>query len=213
MTPFTAVVPVKQFRRAKTRLSEDPLLRTSLAKAFVEDVVTALVGASMVDSVVVVVSQGEDEDVLRWGSDVQVVREPVSWAGSALNAAVRRGVEWCTDNRPYAPVVVVPSDLATLTPAPLDAALVRASALDRAHVADVSGDGTTLVTALQTSDLRSRYGPSSARRHDRAGFTALDGVDLRLRLDVDTPDDLRAATTLGLGPATTDAIQRLALLA
>lgn len=213
MTPFTAVVPVKQFRRAKTRLSEDPLLRSSLAKAFVEDVVAALVGASMIESVVVVVSHGEDEDGPRWRSDVQVVHEPVSGAGSALNAAVGRGMEWCIDNRPHAPVVVVPSDLATLTPAPLDAALVLASTHDRSHVADASGDGTTLVTALHASDLRSRYGPGSARRHGRAGFTALDRVDIRLRLDVDTLEDLRAATPLGLGPATTDVVRRLAPLA
>ncbi|EFQ81994.1 2-phospho-L-lactate guanylyltransferase CofC [Aeromicrobium marinum DSM 15272] len=210
LTPFTAVVPVKQFGRAKTRLSQDPALRASLARAFAADVVASLRAASMVSDVVVVVSRDTDE-LPNWGTEVHVLRERAWSVGNGLNDAVWRGVAWCRRITPDRPVVVVPADLAALTPATVDDALVLAGSHELAHVADATGHGTTLITALDPRHLTGHYGPGSAHRHDAAGHTRLPGVDPRVRLDVDTAADLRAAVALGVGPATATVIDRFGL--
>src|SRR3712207_2831049 len=66
---------------------------------------------------------------------------------------------------------------------------------------DAPGTGTTLLTAAGTA-LRPRFGPDSARAHADDGALALTGDWPGLLRDVDTPADLRAAVTLGLGPHT-----------
>ena len=58
--------------------------------------------------------------------------------------------------------------------------------------------------------LQPRFGPDSRARHRRAGAAELTGAWPGLRCDIDTPDDLTATRTLGLGPATARAIGELA---
>ena len=51
--------------------------------------------------------------------------------------------------------------------------------------------------------LTTAYGPGSAMKHRAAGAFALQGVDRRVRQDIDTLDDLLVAERLGVGAATT----------
>lgn len=201
MTRFTAIIPVKEFCWAKTRLSGNPFLRSSLAKAFALDVISAAGQASMIESVVTVTKESRGQFV-EADEDVHVISEQPRNSGDALNEAVKRGADWSRVNRPGQPVVVVPADLAAITARDLDETLVIASTVRTAHVVDVGGTGTTLLTALDARDLCSHYGSDSARLHRLAGYSAMARVNARLRRDVDTPADLQDAITLGVGPAT-----------
>ncbi len=68
-------------------------------------------------------------------------------------------------------------------------------------MADAAGTGTTVLAAAAGHRLAPRYGPGSRDGHAASGAVEVDG-DLRLRRDVDTPDDLRDALALGVGPRT-----------
>ena len=72
-----------------------------------------------------------------------------------------------------------------------------------AFVPDVQGSGTTLYTAAPGAAFRPGFGLDSRRRHAEGGAAELllPGIT-GLRQDVDTPEDLRAAARLGLGPRT-----------
>lgn len=217
MTPFTAIVPVKQFCRSKTRLSNDPLLRASLAKAFAQDVISAAVKSCMIESVVIVTGETHDQlfgldhetrlERLVPDVDVHVIAEQPGRKDNSLNEALWQGAAWSRRSRPGHPVVVIPADLAAITTRALDETLAIASAVEAAHVVDVEGTGTTLLTALDARDLRSHYGTDSALRHRLAGFSALEQVDARLRRDVDTLADLQSAMTLGIGPTTREVMR------
>ena len=83
-------------------------------------------------------------------------------------------------------------------------ALSRAATHPRAFVADASGLGTTLLTALPGLALSPQFGLDSARRHAETAVAL--PAPAGLRLDVDTAADLESARELGLGPATRAAL-------
>ncbi|MEJ2858937.1 MULTISPECIES: 2-phospho-L-lactate guanylyltransferase [unclassified Saccharothrix] len=191
------VVPVKGLARAKTRLADaagDPAVRAALALAFALDTVAAATAATRVRRVLVVTSDpAVVAEVTALG--VPAVPDP----GTGLNAAVRAGAEVVRRQDPAAAVGVLPADLPALRPAELSAA-VAAAAGRRAFCADRPGTGTTLLLAAPGADLWPRLGTGSARAHEDGGAVALTGAWPSLRCDVDTAEDLRLATALGLGP-------------
>ena len=79
-----------------------------------------------------------------------------------------------------------------------------------AYVSDADGVGTTLYTAA-VGDFAPRFGDGSREAHDEAGAWPVPGPLATLRRDVDSIDDLRAATRLGLGPRTTTVVAELDL--
>ena len=75
---------------------------------------------------------------------------------------------------------------------------------------DAAGVGTTLYAVPPGGQFRPMFGGASRARHAAAGAVelALDGI-AGLRQDVDTPEDLRAAVALGVGPRTAEVAAEL----
>ncbi|MDD7931801.1 2-phospho-L-lactate guanylyltransferase [Actinomycetospora straminea] len=203
------VVPVKELRRAKSRLApavadlpgddaDREQAHRALALALARDTLRAARAAHRVGRLVVVTAEPAE----RLGAGGELVRDE----GGGLNAAVRRGAAHLHGAGARA-VAALQADLPALRPEELDDALRRASALfaggaGAAFVADHAGTGTTLLVAAPGRPLRPRFGPGSAWAHARSGAVALDGDWPGLRGDVDTVADLARARALGTGPAT-----------
>jgi 2-phospho-L-lactate guanylyltransferase len=109
-----------------------------------------------------------------------------------LNEAVRRGCAWIAEHRGDGPTVVVPADLGFLTASALSNALAVLSKVGRAHVPDLSGEGTTLLAAPTASAITPFYGVGSSAAHAAAGFARVEEVDKVVRTDVDRLEDLKA---------------------
>ncbi|MGN6610728.1 MAG: 2-phospho-L-lactate guanylyltransferase [Angustibacter sp.] len=199
---WTLVLPVQSAARAKSRL-EVPVGvdRAQLARAIARDSLAAVRGASGVARVVVVTADDDlAAECLRAGD--HVVRD----SGRSLTDAVRRGVEAAEALASAAPAAVLLADVPALTGADLCEALQRATGVPFAVVPDAEGSGSVLLTAERPGLLRPAFGGDSARRHEGRGAVRLD-LDLpRLRRDVDTWAALREAAQLGLGPATSAAL-------
>jgi 2-phospho-L-lactate/phosphoenolpyruvate guanylyltransferase len=207
------VVPVKELRRAKSRLAPavadlpgDDVSREqahrALALALARDTLRAARAAERTGRLVVVTTEPAEQ--LGAGGPWETVRD----TGGGLNAALRRGADHLrrTGSREHA-VAVLQADLPALRPDELDEALARAAArfaegATSAFVADHAGTGTTLLVASPGHPLRPRFGPGSAAAHAASGAVALDGAWPGLRGDVDTPGDLARARDLGAGPHT-----------
>jgi len=169
-----------------------------------------------------------DPDTADWAGSTGATVVAESVPGAGLGAAIRDGLAAA-----HGPCAVLLGDLPALRPddlqLALDAAARRLSAtLELAgarpagalttgarpepaggslppmvFVPDAEGSGTVLLAAEQPLALNHAFGPGSAREHARRGAVRLD-LDLpRLRRDVDTEADLRAAVLLGCGPRTT----------
>jgi len=198
--PWVAVVPVKHFAVAKSRL--EPGVegkRSALARAFAADTVTALRTVPEVRIVVVVTDDQLAAESVQ-GPGVAVLEEPVP---GGLNRAVTAGIAWVRTHHHDAAVAVISADLPALRPQDVSTVLGLAAAHPSAVVADREGTGTTVLTALPGTDIEPRFGPGSLALHRAAGAVLVSASGLvRAARDVDTASQLAEAVALGVGSET-----------
>jgi 2-phospho-L-lactate guanylyltransferase len=192
-----AVLPVKDFSRAKQRLRTglEPETREELAEAMLEDVLDALVIANKIEAILVVTDgPGARHVADRRGLRVIEDRE------QGHNAAARRGIEAVLAAGGER-ALLVPGDCPALDPAELDGLLERPVASPSVLiVSDRHGTGTNALLLTPPDALAPSFGPGSCARHLEHARAA--GVDAEvvhvpsLALDIDTPDDLCALANL-----------------
>lgn len=199
---WTAILPVKPWNLAKTRLGLSHDDRVQVARAFALDALDALVGSTFVSRIVVVTAEHRLVGHVARVPGALVLADRPMMARDMLNPAVDLARRWGMAHAPRAPIVVVPADLAALTPDVLDEAIARLACYERAFIPDTEGDGTTLVAARRPSRLVTLFGPRSASRHAGEGVHMVADVDPRVRRDVDRPDHVSQARHLGFAAHT-----------
>jgi 2-phospho-L-lactate guanylyltransferase len=203
LPPWTLIVPLKPLARAKSRLGEATgVHRPEFALAFAQDTVAAALRCPAVARVLVVT-----DDPLAGARLSALGAVPVpDLPAAGLNAALAHGAETARGTRPGPDggwLAALSADLPALRPEQLGRALAAATAHPRAFLADTQRIGTTLLTAAPGVRLDPRFEGRSRLRHAASGAHELDPDDVpSVRRDVDTPDDLRSALALGLGPHT-----------
>ena len=199
---WTAVVPVKAWTKAKTRLEATAETRAEFARSIALDTLDTVAASSMIGRIVVVSAEPE---LVLLTADIRstvLVQDPEGGCEDGLNDAIRCARDWAKTHAPTCPVVVIPADLPALTTGGLEDALQQLAWFDRTHVPDHLGAGTTLSAAARPELLDPYYGHASERAHAATGSVPILDVDPRVRLDVDNLQDLTGATSLGLGPRT-----------
>lgn len=194
---WVVIVPVKSSDVGKSRLSDAAPDRAALARALALDTIAAAAAATAVERVIVVTEDSDIAAAVRRMRTVDVVREGDT---RGLDAAIATGAAAAGSDVPRAALL---GDLPALRPFDLDTALEAAEAVERGVVADAEGEGSTLVTARAGATWLSAFGEDSFSRHKLLGCTPLDvPADSTLRRDVDTAEQLAAASALGLGERT-----------
>ena len=179
------VVPIKSFAHAKGRLADtlSEQARSDLARRCAH---TVLAAARPLRVFVVC----DDTEVAEWArtNGASVVAPP----RPGLNEAVAAG-RTAVAVAGYARVLVVHSDL----PAAQSLALLADEPTDAVIVPDRHHDGTNALLVPTAGAFTFRYGPGSFAAHQaaltQAGWTCTVVNRPDLALDLDTPDDLRAA--------------------
>lgn len=195
------IVPVKLIQLAKSRLRGfTPAARQRLAWAFALDTVLAAASSQAVDRVVVVTN---DPDAARFeevGAEV-IGDQPDAGLNPALSHAVR-----VVRRDAAVSVAALSADLPCLRHEDLTRVLALAPA-PRWFVPDWQRSGTTLLAAAGAARWQPAFGESSRLRHLELGMVevGLEGME-RLRCDVDTLADLRAARLLGVGAHTSQVL-------
>jgi len=199
---WTAVVPVKAWQSAKSRLTVG--LRQEIARALTLDTLDVLTSHPDIAHVVVVTADAEVASEARNRGATVLTEEP-----GGLNHAVRQACTWIAAHHGDGLTVVVPADLAYLSSDVLRAALAALAEKLPAHIPDISGEGTTLLAASSASAIDPHYGLGSSAAHASAGFTRLDDADARARTDTDQLADLDRDWKPG--PRVSALLDRLAL--
>jgi 2-phospho-L-lactate/phosphoenolpyruvate guanylyltransferase len=193
----TAIIPVKRFAHAKTRVVETigPPGRAALLRAMLADVLMALDRSREVERVILVTGEGRAEKVAmdrakRIPTPLEVLQEPSDRGHSeaatlGIIRAKALGAE-CT--------ALLPGDCPLLVPRELDAVLAQFEAGMVGVAADRHGTGTNGLFLAPADAIGPAFGPGSRDRHldraKRAGFQA-ELVDVpSLALDLDTSEDL-----------------------
>lgn len=179
-------VPVKPFGVAKRRLAAvlDADERARLGRALAERTVEAVAAAGAFPLIL-----SADDQVTDWSRSIGA--EVLLDEGSSLDRAATAAVALIRGRQ--AAWGVLHADLPTLTSRDLEASLRLLA--DGGAVISPSSDGGTSLVGSSLDAFVFRYGPGSFHRHlaALAGGAPQVVVNRGLALDLDTPDDLRAA--------------------
>lgn len=198
-----AIVPVKPFNRAKSRLAGElhPEQRELLAAGLLERTLQLVVPIAQIQGVLVI---SRDTKALSMARDMgaQTVQES---GAPELNNALLRATQvirgWGVDG-----VLVIPADLPLLAREDVEA-MVNLSRYNSSIVIapDRHQHGTNLLLVRPPGLIPYSFGDNSFAEHQRLALAA--GADVftyrseRVGLDLDTPDDLNTyfelAKTLG----------------
>jgi len=187
----TVLLPVKDFRNAKQRLSPAlaPDLRRGLARAMLEDVLNALSRSRLADRVVIFTAADE---VIRmagaFGFDA-AIETSVAGHSAAVNHMVLQLS--ATASR----ILAIAADLPKLLARDIDFVLDAASE-PITLIPSRDGTGTNGVVLIPPGRITMEYGEASFSRHiskaaaagQRCGVLHVPGI----AFDIDTPEDLRA---------------------
>ncbi|HEX3432657.1 MAG TPA: 2-phospho-L-lactate guanylyltransferase [Solirubrobacteraceae bacterium] len=193
-----AILPVKRFDRAKSRLgaSVAETLRDRLARAMVADVLEALARTAAIERTYVVSREPSVAQVAGEHGALLVADEAEQGQSAAVTLGVRRaqgdGIER---------VLCIPGDCPALDPRELEALLATAEAeaaggAQVVIVPDRHGTGTNGLLLCPPDAIEPSFGPDSCERHSALAIAA--GASWRvertqsLLLDVDTGADLAA---------------------
>jgi 2-phospho-L-lactate guanylyltransferase len=191
-----AILPVKQFARAKQRLGAsvaDPL-RLDLARAMVGDVLSALRDCPAIARTIVVTSE---ESVATAASYIGALVVPDT-VEESQSAAVAQGIERAVAEG-FERVLCIPGDCPALDPGEVRTLLeadADAPSGGVVIVPDRHGTGTNGLLLTPPRAIAPSFGPDSCERHRRLAQAA--GVACRverlssLLLDIDTGEDLAA---------------------
>lgn len=186
-----AILPVKRFELAKTRLGEqlDTAQRRRLAEAMVADVLDALIASPELDAVVV--TNEPEVASLAGAAGATVLADP---AESGQSAAALVGIAHALRDS-YERALLVPGDCPALDGTALRTLLERpAGGPAVTIVPDRHGSGTNALLLTPPDAIEPGFGPGSFARHRRRAAAAGAAWHVEplapLMLDIDTPDDL-----------------------
>jgi 2-phospho-L-lactate guanylyltransferase len=194
-----AVLPVKRFDAAKSRLSVglDNYARRRLARAMLQDTLVQIADCDEIDGLIVASSEPEVIDLVPGavlcGRDADTSHSAA--AAAAIELAVKQGA---------ATVALLPGDCPLVRAAEIDSLVrhARDSGTSVCVVPDHTGTGTNALILTPPTAIAPAFGPDSRVRHLRlaheAGVTG-DTHDVRgLNLDIDNFEDC-AELALRLG--------------
>ena len=189
-----AILPVKRFELAKTRLADALAngVRRRLAEAMVADVLDALLACGSLDGVIVVTNE-RSIATLALAAGATVLPDPYETGQSAaalvgIAHALAAGCER---------VLLVPGDCPAVDAETLRALLGGGAAAPAVTiVGDRHGSGTNALLLAPPDVIEPGFGPGSFERHrvraHDAGAAWQAAALPALLLDIDTPEDLAA---------------------
>jgi 2-phospho-L-lactate/phosphoenolpyruvate guanylyltransferase len=191
----TAVVPVKRFAVAKSRLAPgvEEARKPGLVAAMVADVLEAISAARLVERTIVVSQEPRAAELAAAaGADLLSDFDDASHSAAALAgiAAAEAAGAGC--------VALLPGDCPLLDPRELDKMLTGVPDSYVAVIPDRHGNGTNALVLAPPSAIEPSFGEGSRERHvaaARAAGIAYGVEELpSLGLDLDTPADIVALT-------------------
>jgi 2-phospho-L-lactate guanylyltransferase len=191
----TAILPVKRFGAAKSRLAAGigRERRAMLAAAMLEDVLEAIAAARTIERTIVVTAEPRAAE-LAGAAGAEVLSD---FADEGHSEAALAGIA-AAEARGSDCVVLLPIDCPLLDPRELDRLLTGVPGHYVAIVPDRHGAGTNALVLAPPSAIRPAFGEGSCARHVAAAREA--GVPYgveelaSLGLDLDTPADVVALT-------------------
>lgn len=201
-----AVVPVKSFAEAKSRLSSflDDSARRGLALAMLEDLLVTLSAVEQIDQVLIVSSEPQAFEMADlYGA--MILREPVNvdlkpGADRGLNPAIKHAASFLRKKN-IDQMLVLPADIPLMNPGDVRVLIEQSMTTDDTSqnlvlVSDENADGTNALLVSPPDLIEFSYGQNSYQHHIQQAKQLNANLFLpnlpSFCLDIDTPDDLHS---------------------
>ncbi|MBI5669423.1 MAG: 2-phospho-L-lactate guanylyltransferase [Chloroflexi bacterium] len=194
MMSIWAIIPVKPFNRAKSRLSSvlTPAERQELAESMLRHVLQTIRDVPQVMGTLVISRDGKALSIAREYGARTVVESGAPELNDALMRATQVVARW-----KGSAALILPADLPLLAPEDI-ACILEMGQMERTVViaTDQHHDGTNALFVRPPGLISYAYGAGSYQRH--LDMARLVGAEVklyesqRLMLDIDMPDDLAA---------------------
>jgi len=206
---IAAIVPVKTFSKAKTRLNLSPQNKTELCKLMLDEVLNTISDSKLIERIIVVT---QDETALKiskkfnaltiYDNEESGVNNAVSLADSYLQ---KEG---------FAVSVVFPQDIPFILSDDIDYLLkLQNSSKYVGVVPSRKFDGTNALVRKPVQIMETHYDEDSYKIHLNLGKSLTQNSSLilirRIMLDIDYPDDLAILKTYNEKPQFCEKIREL----
>lgn len=188
------IVPVKDLSRAKERLASilPQDVRTALAYAMLEDVLTAVKGSRLLERRFIVTMDAKAMEIAR-GYGIEIIEETEQ---SGESSSVDRASIICMQ-KGASSVLVIPGDAPLITSSDIDSVLEReADSPSTVMVPARDRLGTNAILRKPPDAFPSRFGHDSFTKHideaQKRNVNVETFENERIALDIDHPDDLSA---------------------
>ena len=187
-----AVVPVKTFTQAKTRLSDilSATQRKALAQGMMRDVIRALLASPSIEKVVVITSDPEAQQIARELNAIALTDDQ----NAGQTAAVEQGMRFLK-SQGVKIMLTLPADLPLLSADDVESFCALINSENEVVIAPAANDGGTNAIACYTNcTMCFHFGDDSFQKHKKS-ILAVDAKPIistvnGFCLDVDRPEDL-----------------------
>ncbi|HXV51172.1 MAG TPA: 2-phospho-L-lactate guanylyltransferase [Nitrosopumilaceae archaeon] len=184
-----AIIPVKTFSKAKTRLSLPPKAKDELCKLMFEEVLRTIVDSD-IDKIVVVT---KDKDAIEIGKSYDVI-QILDDNETGVNNAVSLADKYLAKNG-FDASIVFPQDIPFMQREDIDYLLKVSSENSVLVVPSRRFDGTNALLRSPVSIMETHYDEDSYKIHLHTGRTRTRKTSLvlmrRVMMDVDNNEDLQ----------------------
>ena len=187
---IAAIIPVKTFSKAKTRLNLSSHQRDVLCKIMFEEVVRTISNTKNIDKIIVV---SKDEEALKLSKKFDV-KEIFDHDESGVNHAVSLADNYL-ENSEYDASIVFPQDIPFIQSEDIDN-LIKFQKTPKSVLVVPSRqfDGTNALLRMPVNLMKTHYDEDSYKIHLEVGKSLTSNTSLiflrRIMLDIDNQEDL-----------------------
>jgi len=206
---LSAIIPVKTFSQAKTRLELDETKKEQLCQIMLEEVLQTISDSQLIGNIVVV---SKDETALKLSkkfNPIQIIDEDES----GVNHAVSLADQYLKKNN-FNASIVFPQDIPLMKTQDIDYLLQFQSSPECVIVAPSRKfDGTNALLRMPVHIMETHYDEDSYKIHLEKGKEHTNNTSLvfvrRIMLDIDAMDDLDLILAQNEKPELCDKIRKL----
>jgi 2-phospho-L-lactate guanylyltransferase len=187
---IAAIIPVKTFSKAKTRLNLSSNQRDALCRIMLEEVVRTISGTKNIDKIIVV---SKDEEALKLSKKFDV-KEIFDHDESGVNHAVSLADSYL-ENSEFDASIVFPQDIPFIQSEDIDN-LIKFQKYPKSVLVVPSRqfDGTNALLRMPVNLMKTHYDEDSYKIHLEVGKSLTLNTSLiflrRIMLDIDNQEDL-----------------------
>ena len=185
----SAIIPVKTFSKAKTRLNLEQTSKEEICTIMLEEVLKTISACKLVSKIVMV---SKDESALKIGRQYNVVE--LFDDESGVNNAINLADEYLSDKK-FDCSVIFPQDIPIMTSFDIDTLLGFIRSIDSAVIVPSRQfNGTNALVRCPTGLMQTKYDMGSYTHQIDAASTKTKNISIalirRMMLDIDDESDL-----------------------